>query len=172
MRQVCVELPREDITPLDRQMDHVGHLQMSLYGTRDAAMNWQEEVAKEMQGWGFSRDRYNPCLYWNEKTRLRTMVHGDDFVSAGTREAVRAFRRQLEKRFEIKTQVIGSGRGVRTDVRRTDNAEPDEVQEGRVLNRIVRWTQDGWEVEPDQRHADIIVHELQLQESRAVSTPG
>ena len=71
MRQVCVELPREDIMPLDRQMDHVDHLHMSLYGTRDAAMNWQGGVAKEMQGWGFSRGRYNPCLYWNEKDRTQ-----------------------------------------------------------------------------------------------------
>ena len=28
--------------------DNVGHLKMSFYGTRDAAMNWQEEVAREM----------------------------------------------------------------------------------------------------------------------------
>ena len=46
MRQVCAEVPVEDVTPLDRQIDHVGHLQMSLYGTRDAAMSWQEEVAR------------------------------------------------------------------------------------------------------------------------------
>ena len=63
MRQVCVELPSEDVTETDIRLDNVGHLQMSLYGTRDAAMNWQEEVAKEMKGWGFIRGRYNPCLY-------------------------------------------------------------------------------------------------------------
>ena len=62
-RQVCVELPGEDLTNMDRQLDNVGHLQMSLYGTRDAAMNWQKEVAKEMTKWGFVRGRYNPCLY-------------------------------------------------------------------------------------------------------------
>ena len=44
MRQVCVKLPAEDTTTLDRQLDNVGHLHMSLYGTRDAAMNWQEEA--------------------------------------------------------------------------------------------------------------------------------
>ena len=46
VRQVCVELPDEDLTSSDRSLDRVGHLQMSLYGTRDAAMDWQEEVAK------------------------------------------------------------------------------------------------------------------------------
>ena len=63
VRQVCVELPDEDITSADKIADRVGYLQMSLYGTRDAAMNWQEEVAKEMIKWGFKRGRYNPCIY-------------------------------------------------------------------------------------------------------------
>ena len=91
MRQVCVELPAEDLTNIDRQLDNVGHLQMSLYGTRDAAMNWQEEVAKEMSKWGFERGRYNPCLYWHDGWGLMTMVHGDDFMSVGTREATGKF---------------------------------------------------------------------------------
>ena len=47
-----------------------------------------------------------------------------------------------------------------------------EIQEGRVLNRIIRRTDEGWEIEPDQRHADIIVHEMGLTESKPVATPG
>ena len=46
VRQVCIELPDEDRTAADNLGDKVGHLQMSLYGTRDAAMSWQEEVAQ------------------------------------------------------------------------------------------------------------------------------
>ena len=75
----------------------------------------------------------------------------------------------MESRFEIKTQVIGAGPDVpraRTDTSRESSQA--EIQEGRVLNRILRWTPDGWEVEPDQRHADIIVHELGLQDAKTV----
>ena len=32
-----------------------------------------------------------------------------------------------------------------------------EGSEGRLLNRIIRCTQQGWEVEPDQRHVDLII---------------
>ena len=101
------------------------------------------------------------------------MVHGDDVVSVGTREAAQKFQADLEGRFEIKTQVLGPGEGVT----RACTATPIphtvvEVQEGRVLNRILRWTTEGWEIEPDQRHADIIVHELGLQDARPVCTPG
>ena len=53
-----------------------------------------------------------------------------------------------------------------------DDLPQKEVNEGRVLNRIIRWTDDGWEIEPDQRHADIIVHDLGLNDSKPVATPG
>ena len=96
VRQVCVELPDEDLTSSDRIADKVGHLQMSLYGTRDAAMNWQEDVAKKMIKWGFRRGRYNPCIYWNDKTGLMTLVQGDDYVSVGPGSAASQFKMQLE----------------------------------------------------------------------------
>ena len=62
VRNVCVEIPVEDKEDADVKHDQVGHLRMSLYGTRDAAMNWQDEVAPVMVTHGFSRGRYNPCL--------------------------------------------------------------------------------------------------------------
>ena len=49
---------------------------------------------------------------------------------------------------------------------------PEEVSEARVLNIIVRATRLGWEYEADQRHADIIIRELGLEEAKSVKTPG
>ena len=121
-RMVCVELPAEVKETAGE--DAVGLLQMSLYGTRDAAVNFQEEVARFMAGIGFARGRYNPCTYYHSRRRLKTMVHGDDFVTSGERGEAKWFLEKLKGRFEIKTKIIG--RGV------------DEAQEGRVLNRILR----------------------------------
>ena len=90
-RKVCIELPEEDKTPEDVRNDNVGLLQMNFYGTRDAATNWQEEVANEMITL-FSRGRYNPCLYYHKETHLNCLVHGDDFVSVGSRKSVATFR--------------------------------------------------------------------------------
>ena len=84
-------------------------------------------------------------------------LHGDDFASVGNREALRWFREKMEQRFEIKSSVVGTGFG--------------EVQEARVLNRIIRITDKGWEYEPDQRHAEIIVEQLGLKEPKSVETP-
>ena len=88
MRNDCIEIPKEDLTEADTRHDKVGHLRMSLYGTRDAAMNWQEEVAKEMVRIGLTRGTYNPCLYFHSQRNLRSLLHGDDFATVGTRDGV------------------------------------------------------------------------------------
>ena len=43
--------------------------------------------------------------------------------------------------------------------------------EARLLNRVVRCTLEG-DVEPDQRHADLIVQELQPTGDNGVTSPG
>ena len=65
-RPICIELPEEARTEEDVQQDMVGLLKMSLYGTRDAALNWQEEVGREMKSWGFIRGKFNPYIYYHE----------------------------------------------------------------------------------------------------------
>ena len=159
-RDVCVELPEEDLSEEEKQLDLVGHLQMSLYGTRDAAMNWQEEIAKLLVGDGFIRGIYNPCLYWHPKRKVKALVHGDDFVSSGARSAIGGFNKLLKGRFDIKTQVVGP------------DEKRGEVKEAKILNRVVRWTTEGFELEADQRHAELIVEQLRLSDAKGVVSPG
>ena len=47
-----------------------------------------------------------------------------------------------------------------------------EGSECRLLNRVVRCTPAGWEVEPDQRHVDILIPFLELKGANGVTTPG
>ena len=105
-RAVCVELPPEE----GSDGDQVGLLMMSLYGTRDAAVNFQKEVSKFMKDVGFVQGKYNPCTYYHRQQGLQTMVHGDDFITSGRRECAEWFRQRLEGRFEIKTKVVGLGK--------------------------------------------------------------
>ena len=46
------------------------------------------------------------------------------------------------------------------------------VKEGRALNRVLRITEDGWEYEPDQRHAELIIEDMHLKDANSVTTPG
>ena len=75
VREVCVELPDEDLSSSDRNLDRVGHLAMSLYGTRDAAMNWQEEVAKEMKRWGFCKAIVDTRRHTSETSSSSSSQH-------------------------------------------------------------------------------------------------
>ena len=59
-RTVAVELPDEDKSD---DKDMVGLLQKSLYGTRDAAINFQRKVQKFMRSQGFSVGRYK-CSFF------------------------------------------------------------------------------------------------------------
>ena len=74
-----------------------------------------------------------------------TLVHGDDFVSVGSTQAADQFRKQLQARFDIKTQVIGGPTAEGGARASSTKGSPDDqrVQEGRVLNHVVRWTPGG-----------------------------
>ena len=84
-------------------------------------------------------------MYHNKARGLTTLVHGDDYVTVGSEDSAMWLKGELEKVFDIKTSVVGRRSGLKKEVR--------------VLNRVIRWTHEGWEYEADQRHAEIIVKE-------------
>ena len=80
-RNVAVELPDEALTKEEKDRDLVGILDMSLYGTRDAAINFQKEVGKLMKSLGYSTSKYNPSLFhhrkgWHKGARPRRRFRG------------------------------------------------------------------------------------------------
>ena len=54
-RKVYVELPPEDWQAGDEE--RCGLLRVSLYGTRDAAQNWEEEFGSTLKGLGLVRGK-------------------------------------------------------------------------------------------------------------------
>lgn len=159
-RDVCVELPEEAIEEGESAADVVSQLMASLYGTSDASANWQEEVNKSMKQWGSEMGKRNPCTYFYAKRKLRCLVHGDGFVCAGGVEDLKLCKARLQERFEIKRATVG-----------TDEAA-GEIREARILNRIIRVTEDGSEYEADQRHADLVVKETGADDKSSLTHPG
>ena len=47
-----------------------------------------------------------------------------------------------------------------------------DVHEITILNRVLRWTANGLEYEPDPRHAEIIIKELGNNDAKSIGTPG
>lgn len=86
------------------------------------------------------------------------MVHGDDFVSTGIESSLEWSESVLIKDYKIKSNMIG------TDAK--DEKEP------KILKRIIWYTESGIEWEADLRHAELIVAQLGLTESKELSCPS
>ena len=48
----------------------------------------------------------------------------------------------------------------------------EDVCEGKVLNRILRWQDNGWELEADPRHCGLVIERLDLTGAKGLSSPG
>ena len=144
-RKVAVNLPAEALEAGEDPKGTVGVLELSLYGTRDAATNFQKEVRELMTKLGFQQSQYNASLYHHPKSRVQVLVHGDDFVAVGRRREVENFKTKLAERVKVKNKIIGPCTAW------------GDLEEAGVLNRVIRYTQEGWEYEPDQRHVDLII---------------
>ena len=76
-RRVFVELPREDHQLGDKHM--CGLLRCRLYGTRDAAQNWEEELASTLSDLKLTKGSACPCVWRDcimEEDTVAT-VHGE-----------------------------------------------------------------------------------------------
>ena len=94
-----------------------------MYGFRDAAHNWEEQYGKVMtKETGFTQGAASPCHFHHKGKNIYTVVHGDDFISAGPDKELKWMKKKLQEAFEIKTSVLGNGEG--------------EVQELTVLNTV------------------------------------
>ena len=126
---VCVEFTEEALVTGETSQHTVGKSFASLDGARDASANWQEEVAKRMQEWGFVTGLYNPCMYHHPSKQILCLTHGDDFVSVGCPEGLRWLKEQLQGRFEINTTVVGQQRRIRRS-KRSQNPKQDNSCHG------------------------------------------
>ena len=106
----------------------------------------------------FTPGKGHPSIFVDRERGIRVLVHGDDYFSSGLSDDLTWLQSRLEKRFEIKTQRI--------------SGKSDHEKEGKILNRAVRWTQRGYEVEADPRHAELVIKQLDASSMKAISTPG
>ena len=154
-RQVFVELCEEDTVAGE---DMVGELNYSMCGTRDAAQHWGEACASTMLNIGFNQREASPCTLSHANRGLRCYIHGDDFVTVGADKELKWMKQELEKAYEIKTQVLGPNK--------------EDMQQVRVLNRILTCGPHGTSYEADPRHAEIVAKKLGLSGAKGVVTLG
>ena len=82
-------------------------LRKSLYGTGDAAQNWECEFGGFLEEIGMRRGQASTCLYSEEAPGISASVHGDDVLVKAFRENAEWLIQKVKERYEIKTPMIG-----------------------------------------------------------------
>ena len=91
------------------------------YRTRCAAFNWAQAYSEVLQAMGFVKELSSPCSFFHQGWGIRTVVHGDDFLSEGPGKILEAMDAEMRKSFALKTEILGW--------------DPGDVKSLKVLNR-------------------------------------
>ena len=105
-----------------------GLLQCSLYGTRDAAENGEEELASTPGDLKLTRGSCACGKVASRGEHIVATVHGDDITIGGERSAVELLVKMMSRKYEIKKQVTGEG----ADLEKigTSESRSDSMQRG------------------------------------------
>ena len=154
-RKLFVRLPKE----LGLPPNIVGKLKKCIYGTRDAGAIWEGCYGDALANMGFAQGKASPCCFYSAAWNVSVVVHGDDFTALGTATALDLYEAGMSKAFEVK-------------LRGRMGPEPNDLKEIQILNRIVRYNDDGLTYEADPRHVELIIKALNLEDCKKVITPG
>ena len=102
---------------------NVAQLNLSLYGTRDAAMNWAKTFTDFLVTQGFVTGKASPCNFIHAARDIAMTVHGGDFTCSASEDDLAWAKRTMEGKFEIKSEVPGPG--------------PQHARQIRVLTRVI-----------------------------------
>ena len=137
-----------------------GRLLKHMYGTRAAADGWQQEYSSFMKRIGFTQGEASPCIFVHESRGIACSVHGDDFTSTGPKIELDWLEAQLKGKYELRE---GGRLG----------PEPDDAKELTVLNRLLRYTPEGFEYEAAPRQAEKLLERYKLDGNcNGAATPG
>ena len=63
---------------------------------------------------GFKPSPTTPCVYFNETTNVRVVVHVDDFLCTGPEPGLANLRRCPQNEYVIKFELLGTGANEQT----------------------------------------------------------
>ncbi len=67
-----------------------------MYGTRNAASNWEDFYSNVLFKLGFTKGKASPCTRFHKARNLRCVVHGDDFTTLGADDDLDFFENRLK----------------------------------------------------------------------------
>jgi hypothetical protein len=94
-------------------------------------------------------------VFYHDERELSLVVHGDDFTFCGEAEDLKWIEGLMRMWFEIKVRAILG-------------KNPGDDKEVVILNRTVRWTQEGIEYQADPKHRRKLLEYFGMDESSNV----
>ena len=107
---------------------------------------------------GHEQGKANPCLFYHSELDVSLMVRGDDFVAVGPDQHLENIKATLSDKYKIKIEQLGYGDKKNAEIR--------------ILNKDVRMTDTGIDLEADPRNAVIVIKELGPGNARPSMVPG
>ena len=148
-----------DLPPEKHQDGKCAKLKYTLYGMRAAASNWEKEYSGTLEEIGFRVGRASTCTFWHPEWKVSIVVHGDDFVMAGSEEKLRKVESALRNKYPVKMRgLLGP------------DAKDDK--EAEILNRKVFWTEGRIEFEADAKHVAQILQDMDMEDCNSGVLPG
>ncbi|CAK0882435.1 unnamed protein product [Prorocentrum cordatum] len=165
-RRIFVELEEESRKEYGE--DKRGLLLKSWYGTQDASKIWQGDYTELLEENGYKAGVSCPAVFYKEVDETRLLGHGDDFAVLAQQQDIDSFEATLGKKYEFKkTANLGFDEG--------------DDKQAVFLNRVIEVSAGvppgGGRpcrhamIEPDKRHAEIVIDELGLSKANGVDTP-
>ena len=153
-RPVLIRHPAEDRMGTDEEK--VGLMTKSMYGTRDAASNWERDWQDNVKKWGFQLGLSSKNLSYHKEHQVSGLTHGDDFVLTGPTKRLMEFNKEMKKMYPTKEKIISFG----------------SQESIKTLNMRLHWGNEGIVYQHDPRHVDVLVRELGLENGNTVQTPA
>jgi hypothetical protein len=151
---VYIELPPEANAP-----GKCGKLRRWLYGMRPAARAWEKHYTEKLESIGFLRGKSAPTAFFNPKTEVRCVVHGDDFTFLGFEDDLQDVAKAMKGWYELKV------RGILGD-------EPNDDKEIVILGRTLKWGDGAITYQADDRHAKVICEAMGVKgDSKGLTSP-
>ena len=150
----CIELPEEDY-----EEGKYGRLRRWLYGMRPAAKAWVDDNAEKLESTGFLRGKAAPTVFHFPGSKVRIVVHGDDFTVTGKQQHLDMVKTAMREWYIITVKgVMGPDAG--------------DCKDMCVLNRRLKVEGEFLIYEPDWKHAKILCEGMGLKEgSKGVGAP-
>ena len=111
-----------------------------LYGMQKAAISWEKKYAEKLAAVGFNKNRAAPTAFYNPPTKVRLVVHGDDFTFSGTQVELERMRGLFKKWHDMKDRgIMESGTGGRQrggDLRKNPQVHGDRPRVYTILEEL------------------------------------